>query len=294
MGDGFSEIEIDLDSAGGRMVESLQGRIMKRLMIVWIGLGVAILWAVFAPMMFAAEQTVITGNAGLFVPVTPCRMVDTRVASQYPAGYGAPNVPPGTTRTFHITTGQIVSGQFGCGIPVGALGISATFTVDNLDTFPTYFAAVKWGDLRAYPSGGPTPFVSVLNWTHLTGAIADAALVPLSPGGDITVQVDGFGTYGADVIIDINGYFVPGQLASAAPIGGFGGCGQQTSPLPAWAKCQGTVTDSRIKSGMVFGTTYTSRLADDQIPVKITNIHDGGFSFEIQTGTSFMYFGGAP
>lgn len=170
---------------------------------------VSILGIVFASYTFAAvaPKTVST-PANLFVPLAPCRIVDTRVGGGYPGQYGPPNIAPHTERTFHVATGPIVEGEFGCGIPVGAVAISANFTVDNMDTTQTYLPASKWGHLRVWPTGGPTPFVSTLNWTRLTGAIANAAVVPLSPEGDLSVRVDGFGTYGADLIIDINGYYV--------------------------------------------------------------------------------------
>ena len=56
-----------------------------------------------------------------------------------------------------------------------------------------------------------------------------------------------------------------------------------------WAICAGTVTDPDVQEGMVIVGTYVSRASDSQIPIRIFNIQNGSFEFEIQTGTSFMW-----
>ncbi len=122
------------------------------------------------------------------IPLTPCRLADTRAGSGYPAGYGPPSLPGGSQRTFTIT------GQ--CGIPTGANAVSFNFTI---------WGPVTRGDLRVWPTGGAAPMVSTVNWEANILAIANAAVVPLSGGGEITVQVDGTGTI--DLIIDVNGYY---------------------------------------------------------------------------------------
>lgn len=66
------------------------------------------------------------------------------------------------------------------------------------------------------------------------------------------------------------------------------GC-QGEAYSPSWAKCTGTVANTEVRAGMVIVGTYQTRASDDQIPVRIFNIHDGGFSFEIQTGQTFMW-----
>lgn len=123
-----------------------------------------------------------------FIAVTPCRIVDT---FSFPAGpYGPPALVARASRNFTLT------GQ--CGIPGSATVISANFTVFN--------QAGGNGDIRVWPAGGTAPLVSTLNWGPNTGPIANAALVPLSGSGAISVQNDAFTT--VDLIIDVNGYFV--------------------------------------------------------------------------------------
>ncbi len=58
---------------------------------------------------------------------------------------------------------------------------------------------------------------------------------------------------------------------------------------PNWAICSSTVTDPEIQEGMVIVGTYLTRVSDSQIPIRIFNIQNGSFSFEIQKGTSFMW-----
>ncbi len=148
-----------------------------------------------------AKSGVKTALATLYqpvplVPLTPCRLADTRAGSGFPAGYGPPSISGGTQRTFTIT------GQ--CGIPSGASAVSFNFAV---------WGPVTRGDLRVWPAGGSAPMVSTVNWEANILAIANAAVVPLSGGGQITVQVDGTGTI--DLIVDVNGYYSNDVSSSA-------------------------------------------------------------------------------
>jgi hypothetical protein len=61
------------------------------------------------------------------------------------------------------------------------------------------------GFFKIFPQGGTSPTVSTLN--YVAGqTIANAAVVPAGTGGGITVAA---GVSGADLIIDINGYYAP-------------------------------------------------------------------------------------
>jgi hypothetical protein len=126
-----------------------------------------------------------------FVPVTPCRVADTR----NPAGpFGAPFIAARTSRSFTIPNSA-------CGIPSTAQAYSLNVTV------------VPHGSLSyltVWPTGQTQPLASTLN--SLDGRIkANAAVVPAGSGGAISV----FATDDTDLILDINGYFVPATNASA-------------------------------------------------------------------------------
>jgi hypothetical protein len=136
----------------------------------------------------ANSTTVVCVNNGpalRFVPVTPCRVADTRLAA---GPFGAPALATNTARNFAIPAGP-------CGIPANAAAYSLNMTVVPL---------APLGFLSVWPAGQPQPVVSTLNSGD--GRVkANAAIVPAGVNGAITV----FASNPSHVIIDINGYFVP-------------------------------------------------------------------------------------
>ena len=118
-----------------------------------------------------------------FVPVTPCRVVDTRQTHDPILG--------GTAQSF------VVPQLGGCNIPATAAAYSLNVT------------AVPHQDidyLTIWPTGQTQPLVSTMNSPD--GRIkANAAIIPSGTNGAVSV----FSTDTTDVILDINGYFeVPG------------------------------------------------------------------------------------
>ncbi len=129
-------------------------------------------------------------NALLFIPVTPCRVADTRSNSGFGQGYGGPSLTDNGTRAFAIASGS-------CGVPAsGAQAYSMNFTVVPL--------APTLSFLTAWPTGLAQPTVSTLN-SPLGKVLANAAIVPAGVSGAVTIFV----TNGTDLILDINGYFAP-------------------------------------------------------------------------------------
>jgi hypothetical protein len=130
-------------------------------------------------------------SATLFVPVSPCRILDTRNLN---GPFGGPAIAGGATRDFVIPNSA-------CGIPSIAAGYSM-----NVAVVPHGRLAF----LTLWPSGQPQPLVGTLN--SVDGRIkSDAAIVPAGGNGAISV----FATDTTDVVLDINGYFVPGGNAAA-------------------------------------------------------------------------------
>ena len=120
-----------------------------------------------------------------YVALTPCRLVDTR-APLFPAPLGGGFLAPATVRNYTLVGV--------CNVPADAKAISLNATVTN-PTGP--------GFLVLWPKGGALPGVSTLNF--LAGqTVADAAVVPLSADGSISVA---FGVSGGDLILDTNGYY---------------------------------------------------------------------------------------
>ncbi len=133
---------------------------------------------------------VISGSR--FIPVSPCRLVDTRGAA---GPLGGPFVPGNGSRDFPIASST------SCSIPNTAQAYSLNLTVVPHGTL---------GYVTLWPTGQTQPVVSTLNSPD--GRVkANASIVPAGTGGAVSV----YATDNADVILDINGYFVPASDSSA-------------------------------------------------------------------------------
>jgi hypothetical protein len=146
-----------------------------------------------------AGQSVTVTQAGAkpvpsglrFVPVTPCRIADTRNDN---GPFGGPVMDAQSTRDFAIP-------QSTCNIPANAQAYSLNFTVVPTDK-------LSW--ITVFPTGQSKPLASTLN--SYDGRIkANAAIVPAGTNGSVSV----FATDSTQLIIDINGYFVPASDTSA-------------------------------------------------------------------------------
>jgi Beta-propeller repeat len=166
-----------------------------------------------------------------FVPIVSCRVVDTRGAT---GPLGGPVMAANSSRDFPILSGL-------CGIPATALAYSLNVTV-----IPRGFL----GYISLWPTGGVRPTVSTLN-SYDGRMKSNAALLPAGSGGSISLYT----TNATDVLIDINGYFVPPDIAGGLvfypitpcrildtrnPVGTFGGPslapgGSRALPIPSSA-----------------------------------------------------------
>jgi hypothetical protein len=181
------------------------------------------------------ETLAVPTNPLAFTGIAPCRVADTRNAS-FPAGYGPPFMSAGVPRNFTIW------GR--CGIPATAEAVSFNFTVVN---------PVGPGFLKVYPQDGPQPVVSTLNYSAAQ-TIANAAVVPLGTGGGLTAIP---GVSGFDLIIDVNGYYAPGQgliLPYAGTVGSSGGPAFAVTNTGGNVAVSGTFTDSTTSSYGVLGS----------------------------------------
>ena len=134
-----------------------------------------------------------TSTGGLhFVPVQPCRVVDTRSDA---GQFGKPALAPGAARSFIVPSS-------GCSIPSAAKAYALNVTV---------VPAGPLGYMTIFPAGQAQPLVSTLN--SIDGRVkANAAIVPAGAGGAISV----FATNATELVVDINGYFIePGTAAEA-------------------------------------------------------------------------------
>ncbi len=122
-------------------------------------------------------------NALSFVPITPCRAVDTRNPD---SALGGPSINGGASRSFAIAGNA-------CGIPANAQAYSL-----NAAIVPT-----SNGYMTLWPTGQPQPGTASVNSPD--GAVhSNGAIVPAGTGGAISV----FALDTMDVVLDVNGYFV--------------------------------------------------------------------------------------
>jgi sugar lactone lactonase YvrE len=121
-----------------------------------------------------------------FVPVTPCRLADTRASQGTSGNFGPPSLAAGAVRQIPVMSGR-------CNIPDTATAYSFNLTV--VPRGPLGFVTL-------WPAGQAQPTVSTLNALH-GGILANAAIVPAGFLGGIQAYV----TDATDLILDINGYF---------------------------------------------------------------------------------------
>lgn len=123
-----------------------------------------------------------------FIPVTPCRLSDTRIGEGTTGAFGPPSFTAGSRRDIPVPAGR-------CGIPATARAYSLNVTVVPRGVLSF---------LTIWPAGQGQPLASTLN-SFQGSIVANAAVVPAGTNGAVSV----FATDATDVIIDINGYFAP-------------------------------------------------------------------------------------
>ena len=131
---------------------------------------------------YITDGSAPVGTTGLFVPLGPDRLLDTRLT---PGGRFAGQVP----RTIPVG-GRI-------GVPTNA--VAASFNIAA--------TATSWsGYLQVWPTGSaPSGLFANLNWSRPDQTISGASIVKLGAGGAVNAQV----LTGTDLVFDVNGYFTP-------------------------------------------------------------------------------------
>jgi hypothetical protein len=175
------------------------------------------------------------GLPAVFVAMTPCRIVETRVAS-YAPNYGPPAYQAGETRQYALPASPKC-----LGIPANAVAFSI-----NVAVVPNPLGTpIRW--LTIWDTGSPQPQATTLN--DYSGIItSNSAVVPAGAGGSISVFVKDGPT---DVLIDINGYYLPSaDLARNTELG-----------LNALAINAGTNNTAVGSDALVANTTGTTNTA---------------------------------
>jgi YVTN family beta-propeller protein len=149
---------------------------------------------VYIPSFVDSTVSIIDPTAKLqLVPITPCRVVDTR---QPNGPFGGPPIQGGAQpRAFPLPQGS-------CNIPSTAVAYSLNVTVVPMGTL---------GYLTMLPSGQQVPSTSTLNSPD-GRTKANAAMVQAGLSGGVSA----YATDTTNLILDIDGYFVPSSSSTLA------------------------------------------------------------------------------
>lgn len=136
----------------------------------------------------------------LFVPVSPCRIIDTRLAGG--------KITAGSTRAFRVAGTSGFSGQggqaSGCGVPIGASSPVAAAVMLNIVAVDVDGK----GNLQAWEFGQPEPIATSINFQKIDMNIANGLIVPItgisSQTHDLNVKAN---FNNAHLVVDVTGYF---------------------------------------------------------------------------------------
>ncbi len=155
----------------------------------WAAVGAAVAISLGVGGFGIARATISSGAKAVYVPITPCRLVDTRPG---PSNVGTRATPIGAGQT-HTVTVRGASGR--CNIPAGASAVVANVTAVS----PT-----AQSHLTIWPADKPRPVASSLNYSAGQAPVPNAVTVALSNDGRISLQnLAG----SVDLVIDLAGYY---------------------------------------------------------------------------------------
>ena len=158
----------------------------------------------------AAQLRQITGEALgdthsdlLFVPVTPCRIIDPRLGS-------GGKLLPGGVRDFQvagITQFPPQGGkEGGCGIPDNATQVAAAVMMNFFAVTPS-----GSGTIRAWPYGDPVPLAAAIVYDNLGPffSITNGLIVPIVGGDAVPANMQVRADFNAThLAVDVTGYFI--------------------------------------------------------------------------------------
>lgn len=155
----------------------------------WAAVGAAVAITLGAGGL-GISYAVSPSGASTLVPITPCRILDSRPA---PDNIGNRNTPIGAGET-HVVTAHGNNGNC-TGIPTSATGLSLNVTALNA-TNPTF--------VTVWANGAAQPTSSNLNPLPGQGPVPNSVTTSLSGDGKFNI----FNGYGSvNVIVDVVGYY---------------------------------------------------------------------------------------
>lgn len=171
------------------------GRIGKLTGVAGVGAAIALTMAWVWPAQAGGGSGALPTQ---FVPMTPCRLVDTRPAPDTIGARDTP-LPPNADIEFQV---RGANGQ--CVIPPEATAISTNVTA---------VAPSANSYLTVYPGDAPRPLASNLNFRAGSFPVPNAVTVRLSITGSIKVYNK---AGNVNVIVDIVGYYIEASSTSTS------------------------------------------------------------------------------
>ncbi len=233
----------------------------------WAALGAAVAVTLGAGGLAGVEAAQPSEERSIFVPISPCRIVDTRAGSTV----GPRDQPLGAADTHRV----LAHGTNGdCTIPTDAVALSLNVTAIGASA-PTF--------LTVWPDGGDRPEASSLNPQPGAPPTPNAVTTELSASGMFSM----FNLQGVvDVLVDVNGYYADHDHDDRYPTraeidarssGDVVAMGFLNAAGP-------TIQDGRTRPGVTVGATnpvvgrieLTITGADtDDVPIVLVTPHNG-------------------
>jgi hypothetical protein len=219
----------------------------------WAALGAAVAVSLGAGGVSLSQAVVTTGAKSVFIPIDPCRLVDTRPSNQI----GPKSTPLGPNETITLQ----VSGDTGecAGIPADATGAAMNMTAVQ----PT-----AQSFLTVYPSDGTRPNASNLNWA--AGDPPTPNKVDVKLGADGSVKV--FNSVGTvHLAADLVGYYIDhrhddhyytkAEVDAALPPQVYSHTRSTAAPLPNQGGSHTTINPMFLPSG-TYLVTFTATVVN--------------------------------
>jgi predicted regulator of Ras-like GTPase activity (Roadblock/LC7/MglB family) len=156
----------------------------------WAAIGASIAVTFGAGGLFSASASTSSGERAVFVPIPPCRLLDTRPA---PDNVGPRSTPLAPGETFVAAT-RGTNGN--CTLPADAVAVSMNVTI--IQPSAASFLSV-------FPADASRPLAASLNWVGGQAPTPNAIMTRLAADGRIAFY-NLAGT--VHLAADVNGYYV--------------------------------------------------------------------------------------
>ncbi len=156
----------------------------------WMPAAAAVVAVLLSGGVLTTSASVDSGERSAFVPIAPCRLLDTRPGSDNVGTRSTP-VGPG-----EVLVADVRGANGNCTIPTDAIGVVMNVAIvqPSNDSF-----------LTVYPADAPRPLAANLNWVAGQAPEPNAVTARLSADGDLAFY-NLSGT--VHLAVDVNGYYV--------------------------------------------------------------------------------------